>query len=97
MPYKDPKKNREYQKQWAKQRRKDNKEKAFVLVGDICAHCGLSDKRVLEFDHIIPIMRRTSGVDSSTELARDIASGKIDPKTMQTLCANCHTIKTYYS
>lgn len=96
MPYKDKAKQKEYDNLWQKKRHQENREKAFLLVGDKCARCGLDDKRVLEFDHIIPIKRRTTGVQSGHSLARDIANGKYEASLFQTLCANCHTIKTYY-
>lgn len=96
MPYKDLVQRRKYGREWAKNKNIEYRDEALNLVGRFCVRCGIDDPRVLEFDHIIPILRRTSGDDSGKMLARDIVRGRVDPKLLQTLCSNCHTIKTYY-
>jgi hypothetical protein len=58
-----------------------------------CERCGVSDPRVLEFDHIDPKSK-------SFSIARgisDILSWEnilVEIKKCQVLCANCHKIKT---
>ena len=96
MPYRDADKRKEYGRKWATNRHKVNREKAFAIVGEKCVRCSQDDKRVLEFDHIVPILRSKSGVESGRNLARKIANGQIGPSEIQVLCGNCHTIKTYY-
>ena len=48
---------------------------------DRCEHCGFVPKHPcqLDVDHVIP--RRNEGSD--------------DPNNLQTLCANCHRLKSY--
>lgn len=68
---------------------------AIAQLGGACVRCGISDERVLEFDHIVPILRRTSGHKSKSqdaEIARIAKGGSSDG--MQLLCCNCHRIKT---
>ena len=63
------------------------------LSDKACAHCGITDPRVLEFDHVDPNIK-------SVSIARAIADvwswDKIlqEIKKCQILCANCHKIKT---
>ena len=58
-----------------------------------CAHCGIADIRVLDFDHIDPatksfsIARAIANVSSWQKILAEI-------QKCQILCANCHKIKT---
>ena len=68
---------------------------AIEQLGGACVRCGISDARVLEFDHIAPLFRRTSGHKSRSQDAeiKRIAMGG-DATGLQLLCCNCHRIKT---
>jgi 5-methylcytosine-specific restriction endonuclease McrA len=64
-------------------------------MGGKCSHCGINDIRVLQIDHIVPLRRRTNGLDrkdADTTLSMRIIRGNRD--NVQVLCANCHLIKT---
>lgn len=62
-----------------------------------CINCGIKDPRVLHLDHIDGKgnldKKRFSG--SSHRLGYYIRNPKEAKKTLQILCANCHSIKTY--
>lgn len=67
---------------------------AIAALGGHCVQCGISDERVLEFDHIKPILRRTNGhtqKDNRIDFRRIIEGAE---HGLQLLCANCHRIKT---
>lgn len=70
------------------------KKAAFALLGNKCAHCGITDFRVLQFDHIngggVKELRNSS---HSTDLRyRRVLE---NPERFQLLCANCNMIKRY--
>lgn len=75
--------------------RAKNRLAAISALGGACVRCGISDDRVLEFDHITPLRRRSSGVKSKSQESeiRKIARGQV-VDGVQLLCANCHRIKT---
>lgn len=59
MPYKDINKQREQQRNWGRNHRKEQKEyrvklrlKAINKLGGKCVNCGCDDIRALEFNHI---------------------------------------------
>lgn len=58
-----------------------------------CVVCGISDSRVLEFDHLDPALKSfgiSSGLTNITKWAKILA----EIEKCQILCANCHKIKT---
>jgi hypothetical protein len=68
---------------------------AISAMGGKCEHCGFDNPVALQFDHIEPLLRRTSGVGkahNADRLYRAICDGHTDG--LQLLCANCHIIKT---
>lgn len=67
--------------------------KAIELLGKVCNVCGMDDLDVLEFDHIEPIFRRTSGLRSK-ESSSEILRHDNPRESFQLLCANCHSKKT---
>lgn len=82
MSYKDPVKQREYQRLWVKDRR------AAFFAGKTCAHCGSTDR--LELDHIDPAEKTSHRIWSwSWKRILDEAS------KCQILCSDCHRRKTY--
>ena len=73
---------------------------AMDALGGCCKSCGFDDHRVLEFDHIVPVLWRTNELKrmnrqhNTNEINRMARNGE-DPRTVyQLLCANCHRIKT---
>lgn len=69
------------------------RNKALELLGNVCMTCGMDDVDVLEFDHIEPILRKTTGVRSK-DTAYEILRHDNPSAVFQLLCANCHTKKT---
>jgi len=84
VPYKDPEKQREYQRKWQASRRKE-----WVDAHGPCALCGSWDD--LQVDHIYPDEKETkpSQVWGCTKKKRDAELSKC-----QVLCKECHRIKT---
>jgi hypothetical protein len=66
---------------------------AEYLIDKCCAHCGNSDSRVLEFDHL-DAANKSFGIsrafDNSLSWERILA----EIQKCQILCANCHRIRT---
>lgn len=70
------------------------------FLGGKCSTCSISDKRVLQFDHISPIKRKHNnsswGRRTGSNLVSAILKGDEDLSNIQLLCANCHMRKTYW-
>jgi hypothetical protein len=66
-------------------------------IGDKCAHCGITDVRVLQIDHINGGGQRELKKISTQGIYRRILLMPIDEckKHYQILCANCNWIKRY--
>lgn len=64
---------------------------AIELLGGCCSHCGFSDRRALQFDHVTGngYQDRQAGKNTDT-FAREILKGS---QKYQLLCANCNWIK----
>ena len=71
---------------------------AIAKMGGKCMHCGFDDARALQFDHIIPVLRRLNGVSRNRAGSHDSYKEVLDmprpAEKFQLLCANCHVIKT---
>jgi len=79
--------------EWKKERIKENQQKYLEhMVGKSCVDCGLSDVRVLEFDHV-----RGKKIDGVMQIIR---RGNTWDKVLEEMakceirCANCHRIAT---
>jgi hypothetical protein len=81
VPYKDPEKQREYQRRWMANRR------AEFFKGKCCVKCGATKN--LEIDHINPETKIDHRVWSWSQSRRDAELAKC-----QVLCAACHELKT---
>lgn len=94
--------NRNYANEYA--RRKHNRSYhtlrlgALEALGGKCAHCGIDDFRVLQIDHINGNGKedRKKYGGRVTGMYRNIIELG-SQETYQTLCANCHAIKTFHS
>lgn len=92
---KNPQKN-------ARSRRKRIEIRKFiiaVLQSNICADCGISDWRVLEFDHRDRKLKKFNLADSTQHSLKKV---KAEIAKCDIVCANCHNIRTieqrnYYS
>jgi hypothetical protein len=92
-----PKRIRDRTSQYSgeKRRNKAKKEKLYTFLSDkCCTDCGISDIRLLEFDHLDPqtktkaVARFISGGYSWDRLLEEINKCEI-------VCANCHRLRTY--
>jgi len=77
--------------------------RAIKYLGDVCNHCGISDRRVLQIDHVFGdgcIERKQfNGQDIQAIIIkafelRYAPAIQIIMYRYQILCANCHVIKT---
>jgi 5-methylcytosine-specific restriction endonuclease McrA len=95
VAYKDPDRQRAYQRDHQRRWRLIRKERVIKLLGGGCKRCGFDNPDALELDHIIPVNRKTNGLgDAGSELWRKVANGYIPLSDVQLLCCNCHAIKT---
>lgn len=97
MAYKDPIKQREFQRLWQAKQRARYKATVVDMFGGGCMECGFDNILALQLDHVIALRRTDAerGINSGTSLWRKVASGKVPKELVQLLCANCHSIKTY--
>lgn len=63
------------------------------VLGGCCAHCGITDHRVLEIDHIDGGGRQEQLLIGVYGIRKKILK---DSTGYQLLCSNCHTIKTWH-
>lgn len=82
MPYRNPKRQRRYQREWLRRRRAE----WIASQGGACARCGRTDW--LEVDHIDPTTKVDHRVWSWSEERRVPELAKC-----QVLCKRCHGIK----
>ena len=68
------------------------REKILDILGRECVHCGYSDVRALQVDHVDGdgYLHRKGRGYSQHKLHKDVAA---NPARFQTLCANCNWIK----
>ena len=84
--------------EWAREHRKALKAEAHAALGNKCAHCGFSDPRALQIDHVNGGGRQDLGGRSRnnpTYYKQVIESAKRREKKYQLLCANCNWIKRH--
>jgi len=94
MTYKDPEKQRAFQRYWQREQRL--KRRLFVInkMGGKCAMCKCDNPVVLQIDHIKPQLAKKGNGWSGSNLVNAIYRKKKSTKGLQLLCANCHRIKT---
>lgn len=77
---------------YRKQQYQAKRKEIFSKLGDCCKHCGFSDTRALQIDHVNSagsIERKAlNGIPYLNKVLKFISSGKY-----QLLCANCNWIK----
>ncbi|MEU0858430.1 HNH endonuclease [Streptomyces griseofuscus] len=81
MPYKDPEKQREFQRVWVAARRRE------YFDGKACVQCGSTDQ--LELDHVDPAVKVSHRIWSWADGRRHTELAKCQP-----LCFSCHKGKT---
>ena len=78
-----------------KQSRRRMRLRAIERMGGECESCSISETAVLEFDHRIPVHRRSNGTTARTsETVRAILDSADPFVEFALLCANCHKRKT---
>jgi len=92
--------NRDRELYWIKMDKKSAKQKARRLaaiekMGGKCDKCGISDTRVLCFDHLIPAHRKTNGLGHGDTYisVNEINESKSPRDKYGLLCFNCNRIK----
>jgi hypothetical protein len=83
---------------WNKHYRHELKKKIFAHLGNKCAHCGFSDPRVLQIDHV-----NGGGTKEINSMSRNrthyyrmvLTSVENNEGKYQLLCANCNWIKIH--
>lgn len=95
--YKDPIKQRKFQRDWQRKLRLQNKLKVVKMLGGQCQSCGYSlNYKALQIDHLsVQHRKRSDRNQAGSVLYRKIANGKQNLEEIQLICANCHAIKTY--
>ena len=89
--------NKEEVKRKRRERHQKAKQEAFDALGGKCKHCGFSDPRALQIDHVYgrgndEAKLRDKGEKYYHHVAKEVRSGS--PK-YQLLCANCNWIKRH--
>jgi hypothetical protein len=64
----------------------------YLKIFGRCIDCGLTDDRVLEFDHIMG--DKVSGVKRLADSLASLDRIKIEIRKCEVRCCNCHRIKT---
>ena len=64
----------------------------YLKIFGKCIDCGITDDRVLEFDHIIG--DKVSGVKRLADNLASLDRIKIEIRKCEVRCCNCHRIKT---
>ncbi len=72
------------------------KNELFNILGHKCKRCGMTDKRILTFDHINNDGNKDRGSrENSTRFDYYIAHPIFAISRLQVLCYNCNILKTY--
>lgn len=66
--------------------------KCLEYFGNKCKNCGITDKRVLQLDHVHGKRKKDSKLSNVNKLYIEISEGKYENE-YQLLCANCNWIK----
>jgi hypothetical protein len=84
MPYKDPIRQRAYDREWRRKRRAE-----WVEANGPCAHCGGEDQ--LEVDHV---NRADKTMEPASIWGRRLEEREAELAKCQVLCHECHANKT---
>ena len=90
--------HKEEKKKYARDRRQQLKLAAFAALGGKCVHCGFSDPRALQIDHVFGDGKRAEGAERkrSDKFYKHVAhEASIGSPKYQLLCANCNWIKRH--
>jgi len=84
---------RDYVRKKRQKIRKEHRNFIFGILGNKCRHCGFSDQRALQMDHIHGRNgeKRLGNIEDRHRFVRDYP--KKAKETYQILCANCNVIK----
>lgn len=94
MPYRNKEQKVEFMRLYQRRQRVRERDDAFKVLGGKCVHCGNDDYRVLQIDHIKPLLK-TKGKHLGLRIKTGLANGTMSTDNLQLLCANCHQIKCH--
>lgn len=88
--------NKEWHKQKCRRRHLVWRAKAILRLGEVCAHCGFTDVRALQIDHILGGGAKEKEFYNGhiVEIYKKVVN-TFGPLAYQLLCANCNTIKAF--
>lgn len=72
----------------------DKKQEVFDALGNVCNHCGHTDVRVLQIDHVNGGGSKEYKTKSGTSYLYHVLK-LVDTGQYQLLCANCNWIKRH--
>ena len=90
---KDNIKYREYSQKWHKDRDDKLRRDVLEILGNKCCHCGFSDPRALQVDHVNGGGGKEFRALGKTKMAKKVL--ETNGEGYQLLCANCNWIKRY--
>jgi 5-methylcytosine-specific restriction endonuclease McrA len=91
--YKDPERQRAFQREWAKKRRQAHRAAVIAAKSGSCAHCGESDICCLDFHHVDPATKKFNVGSISPTNGNYMHTPKdIEAEVAKCilLCRNCH-------
>lgn len=98
MPYKNKEKNREYQRNWARNNRKTLNEwtrnlrlKVIVHLGGKCVYCGCDDPKALEVNHKNGGGNQERKKKGKKAWYSDIINDRHDNSTIELTCRVCNS------
>lgn len=94
----DPEKYRVQKRRAGQKTRRNLRLEVIAALGGTCTHCGISDHRVLEIDHVFDdgYVHRRPKMSYHTYLRGIATEVQAGSDRYQALCANCHSIKTWH-
>jgi hypothetical protein len=88
---------RQYHRRWQNKGYARMKEEIFSGLGSKCSACGITDRRVLQIDHVNGGGGRQERIymGSTNRMRQILREFHTNVKAFQLLCANCNWIKRY--
>lgn len=98
LPYKDPDKQREYQRNWAKRKRatfqkyqRKLRKQVLELLGGKCIRCGCIEPKALEINHTnCDGAKERKNNPSNKQFHLDIVKGRRDIDDLELTCKVCN-------
>lgn len=94
--WKEEQGGKKYHRDYMRKARREIRERLIDLLGGICNGCGITERRVLQIDHIAnggAVHRKKFGIGGYQYYKDMIKSIELGEKKYQLLCANCNYLK----